>query len=525
MSGPRIPSRADPNSGAEAVTRNTLFNVLGQGFPLLVGLVAIPIVTHSLGDTRFGLLGLAWAILGYFSIIDFGLGIATTKLAAEYLAKDDETAVTQLVRVSTVTHLVLGISAGVFLGLLTPLLTSTVLGVPTPLIAEARTTFYLIAATLPFLFLALGFRAVLEAAQRFDLVNLIRLPSNSAIFLIPAIAAPLGVGLPGIILLLLIVRMITCWITERAMRRALPFFKWSLRVDWRSLGPLISFGKWVAVSNLLNPLLLYLDRFLLGSLAGLAAVAYYTAPFEVAVRLLIVPAGLASALFPALTLLATRDEESSLHGQVSQSVRHLVVLAGVPALLLMMFSGDLILAWLGSAYAERSTVALQILAGGIFVNSLAFVPYRCLHAVGRPDITAKFHLLELPIYVVTAWILVGRYGVSGAALAWTLRVTLDAGLLFLALWIVVGISPTRFLANNGARAVVSLAALAAVLVALTAGIPNVLPRLALAGFATLTFAVFNWYKVLTAAERVTVLGMFGREGKEGGGRREEWAES
>ena len=509
MSGPRIPSATGANSGAEAVPRNTLFNVLGQGFPLAVGLVAIPIVIRSLGESRFGLLGLAWAILGYFSFVDFGLGIATTKLAAEYLENDDETAVTQLVRVSTVTHLILGISAGVVLALLTPLLTSTVLGVPTPLQPEARTTFYLIAGTLPFLFLALSFRAVLEAAQRFDLVNLIRVPSNSAVFLIPAIAAPLGVGLPGIVFLLLIVRVITCWMTERAVRKALPFFTWGFAVDWRSLRPLISFGKWVAVSNVLNPLLIYLDRFLLGSLAGLAAVAYYTAPFEVAIRLLIVPAGLASALFPALTLLATRDERSSLHGQVTQSVRHLLVLAGVPALLLMMFSGDLIFAWLGSAYAEQSTVALQILAVGIFVNSLAFVPYRCLHAVGRPDVTAKFHLLELPIHVLTAWVLVGRYGVSGAAMAWTLRVTLDAGLLFLALWIVVGITPTRFLADNGARAAVSLAALAAALVAITVGIPAVLPRLILAGIATLTFAAFTWHKVLTADERAVVWSLFG----------------
>ena len=156
MSGPRIPSATGANSGAEAVPRNTLFNVLGQGFPLAVGLVAIPIVIRSLGESRFGLLGLAWAILGYFSFVDFGLGIATTKLAAEYLENDDETAVTQLVRVSSVTHLILGISAGVVLALLTPLLTSTVLGVPTPLQPEARTTFYLIAGTLPFLVLALS---------------------------------------------------------------------------------------------------------------------------------------------------------------------------------------------------------------------------------------------------------------------------------------------------------------------------------------------------------------------------------
>ena len=47
---------------------------------------------------------------------------------------------------------------------------------------------------------------------------------------------------------------------------------------------------------------------------------------------------------------------------------------------------------------------------------------------------AIFSLIELPIYVVLAWWCVRAYGVTGAALAWTLRVTLDAVLLFAAAW-------------------------------------------------------------------------------------------
>jgi len=38
----------------------------------------------------------------------------------------------------------------------------------------------------------------------------------------------------------------------------------------------------------------------------------------------------------------------------------------------------------------------------------------------------------LPIYVGLTWWCVRAYGVTGAAIAWTLRVTLDAVLLFAA---------------------------------------------------------------------------------------------
>src|SRR2546428_13240441 len=69
----------------QPVARHTLYNILGQALPLAVGLVAIPILTRSLGDTRFGLLALMWAIIGYFSLLDLGLGRGTTKFVAEAL--------------------------------------------------------------------------------------------------------------------------------------------------------------------------------------------------------------------------------------------------------------------------------------------------------------------------------------------------------------------------------------------------------------------------------------------------------
>src|SRR3989442_14773470 len=71
------------------VARYTAYNILGQAVPLLVGVAAIPIITRSLGDTRFGILALMWAIIGYFSVLDLGLGRATTKFVAEALAGHD----------------------------------------------------------------------------------------------------------------------------------------------------------------------------------------------------------------------------------------------------------------------------------------------------------------------------------------------------------------------------------------------------------------------------------------------------
>ncbi|MDQ6769172.1 MAG: flippase, partial [Gemmatimonadota bacterium] len=67
---------------------------------------------------------------------------------------------------------------------------------------------------------------------------------------------------------------------------------------------------------------------------------------------------------------------------------------------------------------------------GLIFNAVAFVPTTFIAAFGRPDLSAKFHLLELPIHIPLAWWLVAQYGIAGAATAWSMRVALDAGLLF-----------------------------------------------------------------------------------------------
>src|SRR5206468_4329419 len=86
--------------------------------------------------------------------------------------------------------------------------------------------------------------------------------------------------------------------------------------------------------------------------------------------------------------------------------------------------------WLGPEFAQHSFRVLQLLAVGVFINSLAQVPFTLLQGVGRPDVTATLHLIELPLYTGLLWLLIRIWGIEGAAIAWTVRVAVDALFLF-----------------------------------------------------------------------------------------------
>ena len=56
----------------------------------------------------------------------------------------------------------------------------------------------------------------------------------------------------------------------------------------RAVRELLSFGSWVTISNIVGPLMIYFDRFVIGALLTMTAVAYYTTPFDVVTRFTII---------------------------------------------------------------------------------------------------------------------------------------------------------------------------------------------------------------------------------------------
>src|SRR5205807_1813821 len=55
------------------LARNTVWNLVGSGAPMLVAVFCIPILIRGLGTDRFGVLTLAWALVGYDNLAVLGM--------------------------------------------------------------------------------------------------------------------------------------------------------------------------------------------------------------------------------------------------------------------------------------------------------------------------------------------------------------------------------------------------------------------------------------------------------------------
>src|SRR5215472_14149305 len=161
-------------TSGRVLARNSVWNLIGFVVPMLVAVFCIPILIRGLGKERFGLLTLAWALIGYASLFDLGLGRALTQQVAEKLGSNQHADIPALVWSSLLLMAILGVFGMLVLGFLSPSLVHRGLRIPHELQTETLKSFYLLALSIPAVVGTAVLRGVLEAWQRFDLTSAVR---------------------------------------------------------------------------------------------------------------------------------------------------------------------------------------------------------------------------------------------------------------------------------------------------------------------------------------------------------------
>jgi O-antigen/teichoic acid export membrane protein len=458
---------------APSLLQSGAFSLATSAAPLLVALIALPLLTRQLGTERLGLLTLAWAWLGYAAMLDFGLGRALTRLVASSDAGEPyEHPVGAVIATAQITLTVVGLVVGVLGAVLAPWYITSVLHVSDALRSDAVISAVLFALTVPAVTGASAPRAVLEARQQFRDVNLIRLPVSVGTFAVPLLLLPFTASLTVIAATLAAVRAWAWWRYNTLARRVMPSI--ATEPPLRSyLRPLFRVGAWMTVSNVLTPLMTVADRFLIGALMSVGAVALYAVPWEAVMKLWIVAGALEMVLFPALSRVSSANPAQLIPLHLA-SVR-LLTLIVVP----MCAIASLLAPWLlqvvgGRAYAGDSVIVLRVLAIGVAANSIAMVPYTVLQATGRAKWTAMLHMCEILPYAALLVLSVQRWGIVGAAGAWTVRMLIDALILASRAQVVAPLPASGLLVNIGGVAVVALCAAVGVLSASGSVVPLVM---------------------------------------------------
>jgi len=413
------------------IARNALWNLAGLGLPLFFAVACIPLLIDALGTPRFGLLTLLWAVINYFGLFDMGIGRALTQRLSAAIGAGRTDALAPVASSGLMLLAGLGVLAGVVLWSVAPAGVSRLAldGGLDEALGAAR----VVAWAMPFVMLTSGLRGVMEAHGAFAPINVVRLATGIATVVAPLVAVRAGHDdLVDVAWVLAAVRVAGCLAYAVIVARLLPGALVPRRPEPAVLAPLLRTGGWMTVANLVGPLMGYLDRFVIGAVSSLSAVAWYVTPQEIVTRLLIAPVAIASVLFPRLSELHARDGDRMAAWPIERLALGALYLGLMPTtLVLAVFAHPILERWVGAEYAREGSAAMGILCAGVLANALAHVPFAALQARGRARATALLQLAELPCYVLALWSLTALWGVVGAALAWTTRIVVDLAALWL----------------------------------------------------------------------------------------------
>lgn len=413
-----------------SLKKNSLWNLLGNGAPLLLGFITIPFLLKQSGVEVFGILTMVWGLIGYFSLFDFGLGRALTQTVAQRRLSGSPAELREVISLGLIMVLVAGVLGGLLLAAVARPLGSSWLSVSEALQGDVIGALFIAALGIPLTTVTSGLRGVLEAYEDFRDVSILRIILGLANFGMPALTIVFfGVSLEWMVLSLVLARLVilVAHLLLVLNRTGLRFIYPNAQSE--DVKGLLTFGSWMTVSNIVNPLMVTADRFVIASLVGASVVAYYTVPFEVLIRFLIIPGALTAVLFPRLAALMFNERLAAkrLFDRALWIITAVMFALCSTAALGAFFGLQL---WLGREFAENSWYLAAILSVGIFFNSMAQLPYAAAQAAGHVKATAKVHIFELCVYVPVLFLFVSSYGLLGAAVAWVLRVLLDMLLMF-----------------------------------------------------------------------------------------------
>ncbi len=403
-----------------SLSRNASYNLVGSSIPLVLSFVTVPLYLKLVGAERYGVLAIAWLLLGYFGLFDLGLGRATSfRIAALRDAPPEARADTFWA--ALVVNVGMGVVGGAVLWGAAYYFFGHVFKVDERMRPEILSGVPFLAASVPIATLGGVLTGAMQGREKFLETNAVSVISTALFQLFPLLIA-WKVG-PNVALLLsaaLTARMLAVAVLAYRchveLTRGLP-----RRFDRSEVTTLLKYGGWVNLTSIFGPFLNILDRFAIGAILGAVAVTVYTVPFQLAQRMAILPGALTSALFPRMSG-ATPEEREALAEKCSRAMGCLMSL---PVLAAIYLIEPFLRMWIGSKIGVQSAPVGRIVLIGFWLNAFALIPFVRLQAAGRPDIVSKFVLAELPVYVVCLYLGLKYMGFIGCALAFTLRCVSD----------------------------------------------------------------------------------------------------
>ena len=408
--------------GATRILGNTVATIVSVLIPGLLGLWSLKPLLELLGAETFTLLSFFWVYTSHLGFFDFGisrnLGIELPKLPNGEKSK----LVNESVR-KGLAYSVLGILVVALLLFIIPIFN------PQFSVVFQLRVFAVLLAWVPLAVIQMIMRGVFEASESFISAAVFRAYNQSVLFLVPWVMAFWGYHD--------IFQMVVV-ITVARVLSLLPAFYWLMRQYSFELIKKIEQhevvihrnNQWITLSNLSGIVNGSLDRFILLSVLGAQAIGAYVFAQDFGIRILVLSSSFALVLLPFFS-----RNQSKLQNHIWVKRGSGLILLSHIALGLILFFGQshLIHGFTNMPLAQDVIDFFWIFLLGITANGIGHILLSALHSHRELKRPALWHVISAVLYIPLLYWVVQVFGLSGAALLWSVRSVVDTVVLYI-LW-------------------------------------------------------------------------------------------
>jgi O-antigen/teichoic acid export membrane protein len=402
------------------LTKNIVYNLSGQFFRIVLGFVSIHYIFKKFGGDTLGIIYLALTFnLTIVAIVDIGIGFTTVKEISAHL-EHDPIYIQDLLKTASLFYW------GAYLFLVVVIYFGArwlveywihLETIDKPLAILVMQTLGISALVgLPRSLYASVFRGL----QRMEFNNLIDVGTTV-------------LQQAGIILILVWggnLLMVVNWIAASFFLGVLcslvavrGFFPWKVLVPGFSRAVVhrnLHFSSRTMMISIVAMIQMQVDKLIIGKLLPVSLLGYYGFAYGVCGKANMFAASVSYAAFPAYAENLERKNYDTLFSQYKK-VEQLVCLGTFPIFAAIPFASPLILRWVfNSEVARLMLLPVILLSLGFYLNGTLNIPFTFSLAVGKPEITARFYLWALIIFLPLTIVLIYFQGLIGAGLAWVL---------------------------------------------------------------------------------------------------------
>jgi O-antigen/teichoic acid export membrane protein len=420
-----------------SIKRNILANYVGQIYVTLIGIVMVPLYLHYMGAEAYGLVGFFAMLQAWFQLLDMGLTPTMARETARFNGgATDGLSLRRLLRAMEGVFVGVGVLGGAAMMAGSGAIAGSWLKVQQLPLIEVQHAIMLMAVIVALRWVSGLYRSAINGFERLVWLGGFNMVLATARFvLVIPLFIYVGTSATLFFSYQLLLALVEVFVLVMQTYRLLPEKAAGEHTPWQwaPLRGVLKFSLGIAFASLVWMVSTQADKLVLSKLLPLTEYGYFTLVVLVAGGVMAISGPVSGALLPRLARLAAEGDEKGLL-QLYRSATQLVAVMAVPAaLVLALFSEQVLWAWTGDlALVDKAAPVLALYAVGSGIFVIGAFPYYLqfakgdlkLHLIGN----FLFVLLLVPSLMWATW----QFGMVGAGWIW-----LALNLAYFTLWVPV----------------------------------------------------------------------------------------